>query len=152
VLQLLNHTAGWAGDIMRDTGDGDDALARYVAELVTVDQVHPLGTIASYNNAALGLTGRVIEKVTGKTYEAAMAEQLFEPLGLEESFFFPKDVMTRRFVVGHEEKGGQLTVARPWGLPRNSNPAGGIAGTARDVRGPAARTEARRPRSLRRLV
>src|SRR3954467_1099247 len=26
VLQLLNHTAGWAGDLMEDVGDGDDAL------------------------------------------------------------------------------------------------------------------------------
>jgi CubicO group peptidase (beta-lactamase class C family) len=30
VLQLLNHTAGWSGDLMQDTGDGDDALAQYV--------------------------------------------------------------------------------------------------------------------------
>ena len=30
VLQLLNHTAGWSGDVFENTGDGDDALARYV--------------------------------------------------------------------------------------------------------------------------
>ena len=30
VLQLLNHTAGWEGDLMEDMGDGDDALAKYV--------------------------------------------------------------------------------------------------------------------------
>ena len=30
VLQLLNHTAGWSGDVFDNTGDGDDALARYV--------------------------------------------------------------------------------------------------------------------------
>src|SRR3954464_9504031 len=27
VLQLFNHTAGWQGDMMDNTGDGDDALA-----------------------------------------------------------------------------------------------------------------------------
>jgi CubicO group peptidase (beta-lactamase class C family) len=28
VLQLLNHTAGWDGDLFAETGNGDDALAR----------------------------------------------------------------------------------------------------------------------------
>src|SRR5205814_3965115 len=30
VLQLLNHTAGWSGDVLTNTGDGDDALTKYV--------------------------------------------------------------------------------------------------------------------------
>src|SRR3954452_22138513 len=28
VLQLFNHTAGWEGDMMDDTGPGDDALEK----------------------------------------------------------------------------------------------------------------------------
>src|SRR5437763_16146720 len=39
VLHLLNHTAGWSGDVMDDTGDGDDALEKYVELLATVEQV-----------------------------------------------------------------------------------------------------------------
>ena len=65
VLQLLNHTAGWEGDFFEDTGDGDDALARYVERMANLQQVTPPGSIVSYNNAALSLAGRVIEKVTG---------------------------------------------------------------------------------------
>jgi len=30
VLHLLNHTAGWEGDMMDSTGDGDGARAKYV--------------------------------------------------------------------------------------------------------------------------
>ena len=33
VLQLLNHTAGWDGDFFKSTGDGDDALARYIRSM-----------------------------------------------------------------------------------------------------------------------
>src|SRR3954447_7195408 len=51
VLQLLNHTAGWMGDVFEDTGDGDDALAKYVAHMATLPQVSPLGASVSYNNA-----------------------------------------------------------------------------------------------------
>src|SRR5579871_6430404 len=38
VLQLLNHSAGWDGDFFEDTGRGDDAIARYVALMDTLDQ------------------------------------------------------------------------------------------------------------------
>jgi dipeptidyl aminopeptidase/acylaminoacyl peptidase/CubicO group peptidase (beta-lactamase class C family) len=132
VLQLLNHTAGWAGDHFLDTGDGDDALARYVESMAELEQVSPLGAFGSYNNASFSLAGRVVEKVTGGTYEAALAELLLRPLGLEHSFLVPADVMSRRFAVGHTERDGQLRVARPWRLTRAANAAGGLASTAAD--------------------
>jgi hypothetical protein len=69
VLNLLNHTAGWDGDLFEDTGEGDDALDRYVKRMATIEQVTPLGSIVSYNNASLGLAGYVIERVTGQRFE-----------------------------------------------------------------------------------
>ena len=132
VLQLLNHTAGWNGDFFDDTGRGDDALAKYVERMAELDQVSPLGSAPSYNNAALGLAGRVIEKVTGSTYEAAVKELVLVPLGLDESFFFMNDLMTRRFAVGHVNRKDGVEVARPWKMARNSNPMGGLVCTARD--------------------
>ena len=134
LLQLLNHTAGWQGDLMDDTGDGDDALARYVERMAGIEQEFPLGTAVAYNNASLSLAGRVIEKVTGGTYERAIKELLFEPLGLEHSFFFFNEIMTRRFAAGHQQRAdGTIHVARPWGLPRSGNPAGGISASAPDT-------------------
>lgn len=133
VLQLTNHTAGWSGDVMTSTGDGDDALAKFVELLADVEQVTPLGESVSYNNAALSVAGRVIEKVTGQTFEQAIKELIFEPLEMKHSFFFPGEVMTRRFVVGHNQApDGTITVARPWALPRNGAPAGGITANAAD--------------------
>ncbi len=70
VLQLLNHTAGWSGDVFENTGDGDDALARYVEAMADVEQVTPLGAEVSYNNASLSIAGRIIEKVTGEDVRA----------------------------------------------------------------------------------
>ena len=133
VLQLTNHTAGWSGDLLTSTGDGDDALARFVELLADIEQVTPLGESVSYNNASLSLAGRIIEKVTGLTFEQAIRELLFEPLGMKHSFFFATEVMTRRFAVGHEQHpDGSITVARPWALPRNAHPAGGISANAAD--------------------
>lgn len=53
VLNLLNHTAGWAGDFTVDTGYGDDALARFIERMVEADQESALGERVSYNNASL---------------------------------------------------------------------------------------------------
>ncbi|MCC5794487.1 MAG: beta-lactamase family protein [Chromatiales bacterium] len=134
LLQLLNHTAGWEGDFFPDTGEGDDALARYVASLDALAQLTPPGAAVSYNNAAFCLAGRVIEIVTGDTYEHVIRRLILRPLGLRESFFFRDDVMTRRFVVGHRPSAdGGLQVARPWTLPRNGAPAGGIVTSITDL-------------------
>jgi CubicO group peptidase (beta-lactamase class C family) len=133
VVQLLNHTAGWDGDFFEDTGDGDDALAKYVERMVGLQQITPPGSIVSYNNAALSLAGRIIEKVTGSIYERAMRELVLDPVGLQMTFFFPNEVMTRRFVVGHRrEEDGTLRVLRPWTMARSGNPMGGMAATAPD--------------------
>jgi CubicO group peptidase (beta-lactamase class C family) len=133
VLHLLNHTAGWSGDHLDNTGDGDDALAKYVEKMADLEQVQPLGAAVSYNNASLSLAGRLIEKVTGQTFEQALKELLFEPLGLDHTFFFMTEIMTRRFAAGHSQApDGTIKVARPWALPRSGSPAGGISANSID--------------------
>ena len=133
VLQLLNHTAGWEGDMMDDTGDGDDSLEKYVARMERLQQVTPLGATVSYNNASLSVAGHIIARIQGTTYEKAIRDLLLEPLGMDQTFFFPNEIMTRRFAVGHRrEDDGTITIARPWALPRGNAPAGGMSATARD--------------------
>jgi CubicO group peptidase (beta-lactamase class C family) len=133
VLQLLNHTAGWSGDMIEDTGDGDDALEKYVARMADLEQVTPLGDTVSYNNASLSLAGYLIQKVTGTTYERAMKDLLLGPLGLDNTFFFMTEIMTRRFVVGHtRHDDGRIEVIRPWAMPRSAAPAGGMSATVGD--------------------
>ncbi|MGH2895794.1 MAG: serine hydrolase domain-containing protein, partial [Solirubrobacteraceae bacterium] len=86
VLNLLNHTSGLDWGLITDTGEGDDALARYVSRLPELDQIAPPGTRASYSQAGFTMAGRILEKVTGMTYERAVASLLFEPLGLAHTY------------------------------------------------------------------
>jgi CubicO group peptidase (beta-lactamase class C family) len=130
---LMTHRGGWFGDYFLDTGDGDDALERYVAALAELPQLTPLGTQWSYNNAAFSLAGHVIAKITGKTFEAALKDLVIDPLGLRRSFINPHDVMTHRFAVGHATRNDQTYVLAPWALPRSSWPAGGIAASVMDL-------------------
>jgi CubicO group peptidase (beta-lactamase class C family) len=136
---LLIHTAGWHGDYIDDHGRGEDALARYVADFERLPQVAPLGRVHSYNNTAYALAGRLIEVVTGKPYEVALQELVLQPLGMHDTFFFARDVITRRFAVGHlagpdgpRVSHGEQPFAG-WELPGGSNPAGGVAPSIRDL-------------------
>ncbi len=130
---LLTHMGGWEGDFFRDTGAGDDALARYVADMAGLKQLTPPGVIWSYNNSAFSVAGRIIEVVTGKTYEAALQELVLQPLGLQHSFFDPGDVITHCFAVGHRVGDEGAQVARPWPLRRSAYPAGGLTCDVQDL-------------------
>jgi CubicO group peptidase (beta-lactamase class C family) len=132
VRHLLTHMGGWAGDFFLDTGWGDDALATYVTRMAELPQLTRLGERYSYNNAGFCLAGRVLEVTAGGTFEAAMRQRVFRPLGLARSSFFPAEVMLRRFAVGHAVADGKVSVASPWPIPRANNPAGGISSSARE--------------------
>ncbi|MDE2776792.1 MAG: serine hydrolase [Chloroflexota bacterium] len=121
---LLTHRAGWTGDVFTDTGGGDDAAAKYVEGMANFEQLAPLGRHFSYNNAGFCVAGRVIEALTGASYETAIQELIFEPLGMARSFFFPQQAMLHRFAVGHQAGGRVLS---PWAIPRGMNAAGGIS-------------------------
>jgi CubicO group peptidase (beta-lactamase class C family) len=133
VLNLLNHTAGLGVRLIVETGDGDDALAGYVARMTELDVIAPPGTRASYSQAGYNLAGRVIEKVTGLTFERAVAEYVLAPVGLANTFYAIGDIMTRRFAVGHNPGAdGKPVVARQWKDTRGNNPGGGIASSVSD--------------------
>jgi CubicO group peptidase (beta-lactamase class C family) len=133
VLNLLNHTAGLDWGLILDTGEGDDALSTYVAKMAGLKMISVPGARASYSQAGYNLAGRIVEKVTGLSYERAIASILLEPLGLTHSFFNRDDIMTRRFAVGHNPgTDGTLSVARLWRRWRGDNPGGGLASSASD--------------------
>ena len=133
IRHLLTHVSGWVGDFFADTGAGDDAVAKYVADMADLEQLAPLGSVWSYNNSGFCLAGYIIEMVTGQSYQTALKELLLEPLKLNHSFFDPGDVMTHRFAVGHSVGDEGAQVAEPWPLPRAAYSAGGITCDVKDL-------------------
>ncbi len=134
---IFTHTAGWMGDFFDDAGLGDDALDIVVKRMDRLPQITPLGEIWSYNNAGYYLAGRIIEVVTGKTYEDATRELALEPLGMSTSFFFAQDAITYRVAAGHDAvypgDERQPAVLRPWWLARVSNTLGGLVAPVNDM-------------------
>ncbi len=133
IRHMLTHTSGWAGDVFEDTGQGDDAAARYMALMADAEQLAPIGTFYSYNNANFYLLGHLIETVTGESYRSAVQRMVFEPLGMTHTYLDPADVITHRFVVGHQISNDVVKVGRPWAMPRALYPVGGIVTCVGDL-------------------
>lgn len=130
---LLSHTSGWFGDYFDDTGWGDDAVAIYVERMRELPQQTPVGQLWAYNNAGFALAGRVLEIVTRQRFEDAVKELVLDPLELGATTYWPWEVMTERFAVGHVGLGDELQVARPWPVGRSAHAAGGLASTTPDL-------------------
>jgi len=131
---LLTHTGGWVGDYFNDFGSGDEALAKMVKDIAKLPQIMPLGKIWSYNNTGFNIASRLIEVMTGKPYEQSAQEMLFDPLGLNMSFFYPSDILfTHRFVCGHYNEGNKPLVSRPWAIGRAGNGVGGVVSSVKDL-------------------
>jgi dipeptidyl aminopeptidase/acylaminoacyl peptidase/CubicO group peptidase (beta-lactamase class C family) len=130
---LLNHTSGIDGDVFTDTGRGDDCVEKYVALLAEQRQNHPLGATWSYCNAGFVLAGRVIERLTGLTWDAALRQKIYAPLGLTHTVTLPEEALLFRTAAGHVDVTGDPVLAPVWQLPRSIGPAGLICSTPADV-------------------
>jgi CubicO group peptidase (beta-lactamase class C family) len=133
VRHLLTHTAGWWGDAFFDTGDGEDAVARFVRErMPTLPQLFPLGMVPSYNNAAIVLLGRLIEVATGEDYRSAMQRLLLDPLAMTASTFVPQQVERGSYALGYTSSPTGTVLQSPLYFPRGIDPAGGLWSNTRE--------------------
>jgi CubicO group peptidase (beta-lactamase class C family) len=132
---LLTHTSGIDGDVFDDTGRGDDAVSKYLAVLDKVGQNHPLGATFSYCNSGYVTLGAIIEKLTGTTWDKALADRICAPLGLKATVTLAEDMLLHPVAVGHLGGGeeGPLGQAPAALLPRAMGAAGLITARAHDV-------------------
>src|SRR5258706_3087014 len=126
VKHLVTHTGGWLGDCFADFGNGDDALQRYVDAMVDLEQLTPLGEIWHYSNSSFTVLGRIIEVVTGTTYERAARELLFKPLGMHHSCFTAVGAHLHPTPLLHLVPRQVVPGRPPPALPPPTAPVGGV--------------------------
>lgn len=133
VRDLFTHTAGWFGEFVEPTGRGDDAIAKAVAAMSTLEQVAPVGTF-SYNNVSLIVAGRIVELAAGRPYRDAVRELLFAPLAMDRSAFDAADVLYERVAAGHTVRDGRpVRVRNRLSDSSNGDPVGGVRSTVNDL-------------------
>ncbi|TGN63050.1 class A beta-lactamase-related serine hydrolase [Nocardioides eburneiflavus] len=134
--QLLSHTSGFStlqGNISHTDMTGeDDELAERVARLAEAGPAHADGERWEYSNANYQVLGRVVEVVSGQSYQAYVTEHVLEPLGMRDSFVadgrFHADMAT-----GHRPWFGTKRPLSGMRTQLGTAPQGGIVASANDV-------------------
>ncbi|MEX0784532.1 MAG: serine hydrolase domain-containing protein [Dehalococcoidia bacterium] len=125
VRQLLCHTSGIDGDFFIDTGRGSDSVERYIMAMAAVPKLHEPGEMWSYCNAGFSVAGRIIEKLTGMTWDDALKQRLLKPAGITTMGTLPEEAILGRAASGHvPNPDGGWRLAPMWALPRSNGPAG----------------------------
>jgi CubicO group peptidase (beta-lactamase class C family) len=133
---LLVHTSGlageWSGDLA-EYGADDDALARLIADYPQLTQYAPLGAYWGYCNPGYWLAGRLIEVVTGVSFETAMRERLLAPLGMTEILFRSEDTTHRQVALPHKSSTNGQNPISDFSFPRARTASGGVLASTRDL-------------------
>lgn len=127
---LLSHTAGFTHEA--PIGNNFDAKSTsfpdHVASISKTWLRYPVGQRYSYSNLGIDLAARVLEQVTGQSFDQYVKQELFQPLGIDDSSFDPKTIEkhTGR-ALGHSK--GCANV--PWKVPMKA--AGGMYTSVLDL-------------------
>lgn len=101
---LLTHHAGLPGDYLKGMWSLHPAPFEQVFPLLHDEYVaYPPGLVYSYSNLGYALLGRLVEKVSGKSYTSYMQEALLTPLGMDDSRFLMQPTNDPALAVGYRQ-------------------------------------------------
>lgn len=108
--QLLTHTSGTPNytsfpnffkELSRNPHTPTEMLEMFADSTLTFKP----GAQFAYSNSGYILLGAIIEKVTGKTYEAVLQEKIFDPLNMKDSGYDHHNTILKKRATGYEMKG-----------------------------------------------
>lgn len=133
VRDLITHTSGLVGE-----QKNEGTLAETAAKMAARKLAFEPGSKWQYS-PGITICGRIVEVASGQPYEKFLAEQIFAPLGMKDTTFFPTAEQQKRiaqlYQPGKDGKG--LAPAEHWLTAltpdRTPNPSGGLFSTAADM-------------------
>jgi CubicO group peptidase (beta-lactamase class C family) len=137
ITQILTHTSG----LGEATGPAAQK-ARTLADLVPIWLAAPMqyepGEKWKYTQSGINAAARIVEVVSGLTFDAFVQQRIFEPLGMKSTTFYPTDAQRARLATSYtkNKETGVLEPVPPraeYG-PRDRPPQGngGLYSTAPD--------------------
>ncbi len=133
---FLHHTSGLTN--IRHTqnipqGNTPDMLQKTVEMLADAELEFPPGEQYNYGTVNYDVLGLVIEMVSGQSYEDFMKEQVFQPLGLHQTYVYKEDAQaTGQLAQGYRSS---FFMTTPFKAPdyAGNKPAGYIISNTKDM-------------------
>jgi CubicO group peptidase (beta-lactamase class C family) len=142
IRDLLTHTSGLPGGFPAGLSDLYFKRNYNLAEATAMQSQRPLefppGSKWAYCNAGIDTLGRIIEVVSGQSYEVFLQERIFKQLGMKDTTPYPSEEQLKRLAGLYEFKEGKLNdvgyqLIGPVKGARHPIPAGGLFSTAGDL-------------------
>lgn len=142
IRDLLTHTSGLPGGFPEGLSDLYVKRNLTLSEAVLISSQRPLdfepGSKWAYCNAGIDTLGRIVEVTSGESFEAFLAKNIFQPLGMVDTTFYPTTEQKSRIPPVYDSKDGKLLVAKNIIIgapdhPKHPIPAGGLYSTAADL-------------------
>jgi putative ATP-binding cassette transporter len=135
IRQLLHHTSGipWESFSLIPRASSDQALGQTIRELVGIQLRHMPGERFEYATVNYDIVGEIIQKVTGKTFEEYMENDLFAALGLHRTMVGAQQKeQTPMMATGYKRA---FFIPREYTPPvlRGNNPAAYIVTNGNDI-------------------
>jgi CubicO group peptidase (beta-lactamase class C family) len=117
VLDVLTHSSGLMSGAISNAGGQAAFGRRHQIGLAWVDNLgtetvlefQPGSRWAYSSVAGLDVAARIVEKVSGQTFDAFLRQRLFGPLGMDDTFFWPSDAQRARLVTSYLRVDGKLS-------------------------------------------
>lgn len=114
---LLTHTSGMIANPPPGISELYTKMHLTLAEAVAICSQQPLdfepGTKWQYSNPGIATLGRVIEVASGQPFEKYLAERIFQPLGMKDSFLFAPPDKVDRIAMVYKRVDGKLQRSGP---------------------------------------
>jgi CubicO group peptidase (beta-lactamase class C family) len=137
ITQLLTHTSG-LGEATGPAAQQAKTLADLVPIWLAAPMQYEPGERWRYTQSGINAGARIVEVISGMTFDAFVQQRLFDPLGMKDTTFYPTDAQRARLATAYaKNKGtGALEPVPPraeYG-PRDRPPQGngGLYSTPRD--------------------
>ncbi len=113
IRDLMTHTSGMFDSTPNEIKGYSQQMTTSLADLVRVFARQPLlfqpGTQWSYSSPGIDILGRIVEVCSGMKYEDFIEQRILKPLGMKDSFFYPKPEQIARIAMVYENHDGKLT-------------------------------------------
>ena len=102
ITQILTHTSG-----LGEAGGEAAQKAKTLADLVPVWLATPMqyepGSQWKYTQSGINAAARIVEVVSGMSFDAFLQKRLFDPLGMTNTTFYPSDAQRARMATAYEK-------------------------------------------------
>jgi CubicO group peptidase (beta-lactamase class C family) len=100
IIQILTHTSG-LGEASGPAAQSASTLADLVPVWLAAKMQFEPGAQWKYCQSGINLAGRIVEVVSGLSFDAFLQRRLFDPLGMTDTTFYPTKAQRARLATAY---------------------------------------------------